>query len=383
MQKKFAKILLGDEANPWGEISSYNGVSFDPENEIKLDQNLRARLAVAFQTAPNLIASLAGASILSNTYTLKIDPSYAKGFLDGTLSLMPAIGGGVRGQVVDTKGGIIRGQVVLQSMSGLTPLFVATLGWQLISMITVPKYLATINLQLTELNSRVADIKSFLEDAQYAKLTGNLEYIYSTQATFSLRSPDDHELNRFFIKLDDIEADTLHILNLLKIRLQRVYDAVKSHNLKRALGVSSRKVKTLQTHVSESERLAEGYRLALFVRATAASIGGSLPGGYNSGVSRLEDTSDRLGNWKKEQLDFYALVKSKAVGRVEKELSLQSRNGELETGNKFNELNKVITDSLQTLQNWYTQPSAIIVELDSQGEINRVFRLPKTVSQTI
>ncbi len=174
MRKTFAKLFLGDNTKTWGEISRYVASKLDSKDEIHLSDDLRTRLNVWFQNAPNLALGVAGA--IASTYVLNLDPALAKGVAEGGFSMMQSLQGGVRGQVVNDKS-LIQGQASFVPADGMHALATAALVWQLVSMITVPQYLSQINRQLEQLNSRVEAIKSFLEQKEYAVLSGNLAYM--------------------------------------------------------------------------------------------------------------------------------------------------------------------------------------------------------------
>ena len=369
----------------------------DDANEITLNQSLRSMLGVVFNNVPNLVSSAlaAGTMLASNNpvtyYTLKLDPAMAKGFANGTLSLMPAIGGGVRGEVVDAKG-IIRGQVSLMSASGFNALAATTFAWQLVSLVTVPKYLSDINRQLTELNSQVTAVKDFIEEKEFTTITGNIDYLREVHHNLGSHQPDAQELSHFFSQFETIERETLQTLNLFETRLGNICKAVKDHKLGRIVSVipKNKKAKGLQDPINDYTHFSEGFLLALFVRVTVAQVKGALPGGnYDLSMDRLANTRTRLAKWQDQQIEFYNLInsripelKSLLTGEnLQSDFSLQASLGKMKTADTFQQLDTAIGNIEQSLTNWYNLPTSIVVELNSQGQFNRVFRLSEPISQ--
>ena len=387
LRKQFSKLLLGDETRTWGEITRFVADKLDPKNEVKVSDELKTHLNSWLQNAPNLASSAVG--MLANTYALKLDPSLAKGIADGTLSMMSSLQGGVRGQVVD-KSGIVRGAASFVSLGGVQGIATAAMAWQLVSMVAMPYYLLNINANLERLSSRLEQIKSFLEQKEYALLAGNLAYLRNIQADLK-HQPDVVALQTFHHQFETIERETLQVLSFLDRRLNQTAEQFAKVNLEKAFFVfrDDNKVKVLRDLVTDFESQSESYLLALSVRTLAAQLKASLTGGYNLGMSRLESTVELLPGWQVRQDNFYDLVQKRAVeldgmatdGKNPQEefISLAAK-GKSQAQEHFGTITKSMHQAIEEIKAWHDLPTSIVVELDNAGQLRRVFRMPPALT---
>ncbi len=168
--------------------------------------------------------------------------------------------------------------------------------------------------------------------------------------------------------------------------MDRAFEEFKKANLEKAFFFfrDDSKVKDLRDLLSDYKFLAESYNVALSVRELAAQIKGALPGGYDLALQRLEATRDLLPQWQERQFKFYDLVQSRvpelegflADANPQEEFTLGAAVGKQKTQETYEEKDKALSETITYFKNWRDKPTSVVVELDPQGQLQRVFRIP-------
>lgn len=158
-----------------------DGVSLIRSKEIdRIPDNARiltSRNLVAVNQAKQLAADIfKGASTLpGKTVELVFDPKIQQGMREGTLNIVPAIGGGSRLMARDVKsktfsghGRVIDGGRIKHLAAGV---------FHIVSIAVAQSHLDEINRSLEKIKESVEDVKRYLSDKDKAKLRGTFTYM--------------------------------------------------------------------------------------------------------------------------------------------------------------------------------------------------------------
>ncbi len=380
------KLLLGGKDSPWGEITRFTG---DPSSlkEYNLNEDSRKGLSNMLAFAPAL-APVAGASSKSNLYTLALSPELRKGLADGSLRLMNSLEGGVRGVVVDSTTGVIRGVASLKAVGGVAALTLGPPGIALFVTLTAIEALQfqdDINKQLETINKNVTDIKQFLEADKRSLLEGNLKYLNNMADLLNKQKLSPTDVDSFRNQLEAIEVQTLQITALMQDQMDKAYNEFDKQSLSKNFVFFSDgdKVKKLQQFLGDHKRFAGNYFTALSVRGLAAQVRSAMPESRTLAQTRLEDVRGELSKWGKSQGQFYDRVENR-VSELDGWLSSEeTRNqfrkeaqaGRQNTNQSFSQLDELLVNTVQKVKNQNdsaSKPLQLVIMLDDKGNVVKV-----------
>lgn len=190
----------------------------------------------------------------SKTVELVFDPHIQQGLLDGTLEIMPAIGGGSRlmARDVGTKSIAGHGRV----LDGGRVRQIATGAFHVVSIAVAQSHLDDINRSLSEIKSSVEDVKKYLENKDIARLRGTIAYLeYLVSFMNNLTSPErvpSEKRNQ----LEAIRRESMEWSEQLRVELSDLKSKIKSQQDVDLSG-TEHTFNAMKTHANSMERLIE------------------------------------------------------------------------------------------------------------------------------
>lgn len=384
------KLLLGSEANTWGEITRYEAGTGDKLEDISLTAENRESLSSLFVAAPAL-ASVGGTvapNLKSGTYTLSFKPEVTKGLQDGSLKFMNSLEGGIRPVVVDSKG-VIRGVATLKTVSGIAVLAnPATAVFGILSVIAASDYMSDINKQLETISKNVSDIKEFLEADKRSQLEGDLKYLNDIGALLNQQKITPADVESFRTQLETVERETLQLASLEKSLMEKTDKAFAEVKLDKKLFVfrNEDKIDELKKLLTDHKRQADSYLNALMVRGLASQIRCALPESRSIALTRLEDVRKELVSWNDAQAKFYSIVELRVPqmdglfsdDKTRTQFLSEAKAGKQVASQDYTQLDKTFDNTIQKVKaqiDAFSQALGVVVTLDDNGKVVKTSKL--------
>lgn len=233
---------------------------------------------------PQLAVAAVVANEASAHVVMTLAPHLAASLRSGTATMMSAVTGGFRGNVIDSATNAIIGQ------ASFAPASVATLGaaaaWQAASFVVAQKHLADIRARLDAIESHVLGITRRMDDAISAKLRGDWDHLASIAKSTVADSSGD--------ELSDRRAEVSSIIRDARGRREELRKRIQTHaetftqdrgaryfDLARTLGKSAdflkRDIESFGAHID-----------ALRQNSVLLSAGVAVHGHLGAGQARVE-----------------------------------------------------------------------------------------------
>lgn len=376
------KIVFGDEKNnPLIEISRYQSSSRDQFEEISLNKNQAISLSNLLQHAPQLAMNLS--QVVSNTYVVKFAPEIQQGLFANSLRLM----GGIRAIAVDSQSGRIVAHGSIVSTTGINPAMTALAVWQVLAIVTAQVYLSDIQKQLVKIEKGISEIKSWLEDKEFAALVGNLNYLKKIKAVLDRQEFTETDISSFAHQLEDIEREGEKSIELFRVNMGRCVNEFEQVELD---GWFSLDLSPAIEKMKHYEIFAQGYLMAIYVNSVANQMRCALPVNREVALNRLEALQENLSLWSPERDSFFDIIERRAskidvtFKSDEEDLKYRQQLLSKADGTKRNltstiiEINGMIARTKEIVQTQITassQPVSLVVTLDEQGQVKQLKRV--------
>jgi hypothetical protein len=377
------KIVLGKIDDPLGEIKRYQKAGSDSYEEIQMDKKALIGMSGWFQQAPNLVQS--GVQMTLNTYTLTFKPEVAKGLADGSLKIMESMDGGIRAIAVD-RNNVIQGAGSLNLAKGLKSMVSVAAVWQILATVTSQKFLIDINTQLVKINNKLERIKNFLEYEQYAKLVGSLKYIGEFRDVLNSQSFENLEVGVFLNKLEDIEQECTQIMVALELKMKNVVSTTSERPLRANFNIQDNFI-SFKDLITDYERLAQSYLIAVAVKCLAYQTRLALPSNHDLTLKRLSNLQTELSTWDENQQNFYELV-GKRLPELsswiddgkdkQNQLKLKLNRVKDSVKRMYIDIQKLVIETESNVRGYLqeiSQPVSLLVELNQNGQIIKTWKL--------
>jgi len=381
----WVELVLGDAADPWGEIVRYERSAADQYEELQLPETTRIQLSSWFQHAPSL--AMNSAQLMANTYTLTFKPEIAKGIADGSLKIMGSNQGGFRAKAVDV-GRKMRGEGTLNPTTKLRFAASVTMTWQVLAVITAQQFLSDINKQLVELNKGIADIKDFLEHQQYAALVGNLQYLNTIQETLNRGQLENSEVTTFLNQIEQIDRESGQMMIALQSQMEQILADFKEQPLSAKFSAQAYAQEAKEL-VAVYEYHAHHYLVAVSVKGLAAQTRCALPASRKLALERLQALEANLDTWTNHRHQFYQTVERRLpelqtwfgdYQTIREQLKTAAQTSQDKLNEAGEQVRALIAHTGQTLKTQLAaenQPLSLLVELNDQGQITKTWKLLK------
>ncbi len=377
-------LLLGNEDDPWGEITRYQELLNTVLQEVKLSATTLSDVKKLFAATPNLIKSPGS----PNLYYLKLSPRLEQLYKSGSVDYIKSLEGGIRGIVRDPSTGKIVGQASLIGVgASLTnPATATALVVALLGAISYELFIDQINKQFELVNKKLDDIKDFLQDKERSLLQGNIRYIDGIRNALNQQNLALTEIDRYRNQLENVEREILQSNELFKTQVSKAADKFNQVDLKDKNFFFFRdedKVRELDRLINEFKQNSNSYLTALLIRGLGAQLSCALPESRQTALQRIEDSSKELDGWLETQQKFFDQVdkRSGAMDGIFADSKTPARFKETaktgkETAQKaYDQIKSSFTDTIQKVKAQTqspTQPLVLVVELDDQGAVKKV-----------
>lgn len=143
-------------------------------------------------------------------YLLRFSKETAAMITKGEARLMNATGGGFRAIAVSSQGGPILENAVLVP-GGLSNLEKAFIVWELAAIVTLQKFLSDIRKALGRIEMGIMDIKSKMDEQDFAKLHVNYETVNMLANEIGTGKLSMSDVTSYLVNLDNIEKECAQI----------------------------------------------------------------------------------------------------------------------------------------------------------------------------
>lgn len=279
MSRPNSVLLLGEVQRPLMRIEVTN----IPVTKNYLD--LSAENAV---TALSPIAALAGViaaqspNLAGDCIKLSFSPELIQGIANGSHEIMKAVGGGFREMVVNSETGKIVGHGKFTIANGPQNLALASIGFQVASVVVGQAHMAQITSKLKEIDSKIDDIVSFLDEQRQAKVRNGVAQLRTISAVMFHENLETSERITWNSMLIDIENEMSEVFEHFRIESTRRLAALEAVNNSDTFGTQSTH-SDLKKTLKEFERFYAGWkgayvlvsacRVSMLRSATKATIG--------------------------------------------------------------------------------------------------------------
>lgn len=251
-----------------------------------------------------LPASVAAGSAASGTYVLRFSPETTRMLHEGSASLMKAVNGSGDRAIAVAKDGIREHGTLTRQ--GPVKALGALAIWQVLSIVTAQRYLASIDEKLAKLSTAVEGIRTWLEEDRHGRLVASIEWMqdWATRA----RDGALHEIDIIAVdsQLERIEVECRQDINRANSLLAGCTARLGQLRLTGA-GLMSHHRNAAEL-VGEAERQIGVALTANFVRAASAQLRAGLPLDSRVARDRLASVSRDLRRQSEAIDDLHKLV---------------------------------------------------------------------------
>lgn len=304
------KLLVGDVEAPIIELSPCPLPS-SPLQSVKLDPSVLAQVEALIRAAPGMIAT--GLHASSTNYILKFAPDVTAQLQAGTLTLMPAVNGGVRAIAVDRSGRIIgHGKLIVSR--GLSTVATAALLWQTLALVTAQHYLQDIQHQLREISAGIKDIHDLLIAKEFALLVSHERYLQRIVNLIQQGSARELDMAAVSIQLEHMERECDQVQELMRQLMERQRPRLVEAPLTAWFPweVQSN-VAAAQKYVDEFDRAAQGFAATVRVKAMLAAVRSQIFFQTQTGLKRLQEAMEDSRRGRSLVVAFYELIDKRGV----------------------------------------------------------------------
>ena len=377
------KLVLESDAGPFAEISRFSSLAHMGLEDITLDSRVSTGLQAVLQRAPTLAHDVA--SLAVNTYVVRFAPEIARGLSDGSLTMMQAVGGGLRASAVDATGKIAGNAMLLAPSAALTGALVV---WQILAIVTAQKFLADINKRLAAIERGITDVKTWLTDEQHGKLEGNLRYMRQVADSLEKRDLTENDVNLFAEQLETIGREAQQVMSMQDLQITRSADALPRLTLS-GEGLKEHSEAASRT-LAEFAQVCQPWWLAAQIRGMAVQLRSHLPLSRDVALLRVRDLQANIRSQEVLQTTFIETAK-KRIPELRGEwtfdstdelhqLRIRTATMELDKSliaatDELSEAARVVEQGLTALIEERTQPLELVVTVGDDGKPVRVQRM--------
>ncbi len=379
-------LILGEENDPWGEITPYQeGSIADTFEPLPLSDDLLQSLSGLFQFAPHLGVSGSVTLLKTKGFRLRINAGVSTAFVNGLVA-SPRFTTAMR---YGFSGGFNAGALPLKLVGiglKLTPLGI----WQLVNDASslFNGGGGGIDQQLDTINQNILDVKQILQDQELGRLRGNYNYLNSMRTSLQQQTISDSDVEIFRQQLENIERESQQAIAQYRAVAQQKREVFEKlpHKKFIYIGEGVEKVE-FEKQINEYYQNSDFYRLALMVRSLSAEIRCAIPSSRQLALSRLEEVRTQLSDWYDEQHSFNNLSESRlpelngfmADEQNRKAISQKVKDQAEAARQVFSRTYVLYSDTIQKVraqvQNNGASPLVLVAELDDQGQIIKISKL--------
>lgn len=304
----YAKIIIGDDDQTFAEIEPINPSTHQQGKPLPLSKNQLKQFGAIFQHVPSLASNLAVAT--SHTYVMRFPPEVVKGMADGSLKIMDAKTGGVRGIIVNARNGEIFKHVSLHEAGHLQAIAATTMAWQMLAMITAQHYLPEISSKLSYIQHGIDDIKEYMEAEDRGLLKSIIKQVDSITSSISFMDFDEQAHSSNVTTLDSIDRDCDKLARKYLSLMEQYIEKFEKQNFSDFAGAK------FQEAVEKGLQYVKYAEIAIksvFVQFISASLRLLIPGSQMRVSHLLNQLVEELNEWNELQKEFFPVFQDKIL----------------------------------------------------------------------
>lgn len=316
----YAKLVIGSEDQTLAEIEPLIQPVRHLGQELSLSDRQLKQFGAIFQHVPSLASNLMVAT--SNTYVMRFPPEAIKGLADGSLKIMDAKPGGLRGIIVDAKTNKFFKHVSLHEAENLRFIAGATIAWQILALMTAQHYLPEISTKLDQIQQGIEEVKDHMESGDHALIQSIVKQMESIARFVDNICIDDQLATSNLSTLDSIDREcskvTFHYLE----KMDQYSSKFSASDFSGFAGADFKKaVEQGLKYVFYAEIAIK----SLFLQVMSASFRLAIPGQKSRATYLLEKLYDNeLEQWNQLQAEFFPVFHDKIVNNTSSFLPIDS-----------------------------------------------------------
>lgn len=387
----YAKIVIGDDDQTFAEIEPISPSTHQQGKPLPLSKSQLKQFGAIFQHVPSLASNLLVAT--SQTYVMRFPPEVVKGMADGSLKIMDAKTGGVRGIVVDAKNGEFFKHVSLHEAGHLQAIAATTITWQMLAMITAQHYLPEISSKLSYIQQGIDDIKEYMEAEDRGLLKSIVKQVDSITSSISFMDFDEQAHSSNVTTLDSIDRDCDKLARKYLSLMEQYIEKFEKQNFSDFAGAK------FQEAVEKGLQYVKYAEIAIksvFVQFISASLRLLIPGSQMRVSHLLNQLVEELNEWNELQKEFFPVFQDKILntdswlpvdsfmGLFGQEKPMAKARSEIlkravARRDEAMDLYRELTTSIQAKVNEINQPTsylgaskALLIDLDENYQVTQV-----------
>jgi hypothetical protein len=316
----YAKLVIGSEDQTLAEIEPLIQPIRHLGKELSLSDRQLKQFGAIFQHVPSLASNLMVAT--SNTYVMRFPPEAIQGLADGSLKIMDAKPGGLRGIIVDAKTNKFFKHVSLHEAESLKFVAGAVIAWQILALMTAQHYLPEITTKLDQIQQGIEEVKDHMESGDHALIQSIVKQMESIARFVDNICIDDQLATSNLSTLDSNDREcskiTFHYL-------EKMEQYSSKFNASSFSGFAGADFKKAVDQGLKYVFYAEIAIKSLFLQVMSASFRLAIPGQKSRATYLLEKLYDNeLEKWNQLQAEFFPVFHDKIVNDTNSFLPIDS-----------------------------------------------------------
>ncbi|MCM2480613.1 hypothetical protein [Burkholderia glumae] len=234
-----------------------------PSDAVILDDTQGVALARGRQLAADVFKGSLG--LPNKTVEIVFDPDIQRKLAEGTLEVMPAIGGGTRamarrvdnGQIAG-HGRILEGGRVRQMAAG---------AFQLLSIAVAQSHLDDISRNLISIKNEIAGIREQLHINDKSRLTGTVDYLSRVVALIQKMASPDEIRSEKKVEMEAISREVSAWIEQIRLEVEAFNKRVANVGDQDTFGGTETTYKSLKQHADAARTILEKHNLVLRILA--------------------------------------------------------------------------------------------------------------------
>ncbi|KAB8139813.1 hypothetical protein F8S13_26650 [Chloroflexia bacterium SDU3-3] len=377
-------LLVGSEAQP--DILIYRHDPSDTHERKLL--HIPQSAAYGLESLLHLVPTAINMATTAQLYAVQFAPHIASQIASGSATMMQSLEGGLRAIAVNTQGQIIgHGSLISAAFS---PALVATAIWQGLAVITAQHYLSDINRRLEQIEKRLGEIQTWLEDEERATLAYSLERLHSLHTSIAGGTLTEIDIHAFVQNVDTIDHECGKIMKHCALRLQNMQQQISQMNMVGWFDPAL-EIKQFQQAFQKYIQICQRWAMAALIRATAAEVRYALPTSHAVAVQRIEEIQRDIAQWDQslKEIDKLTRRQTKNIGAMWRVKLWEDPRDYYEQANRFrkqemssaNKIYYFLEDAIQSIQqriNYGSQqerlPTTLLIEVDRHGKVTQAWQ---------
>ena len=380
---RYTRLALGDVERPSAVIEPIEPLPETRLRPLSVGERKLEALQTVLRHAPKLAKNASTAA--SRTYALRFPPEVAAGIRSNSLRVMQSAEGGLRGVAVDAQGKIVSHATLVPASSARVAA-VAAGAFQVLAIATAQYYLPQINRRLDQIERGIKEIQEHLASQDRAILTDSLRQLRSTRDLLEEGDFEERDVLAALIGLDTIDRDSGRVQEAYREHMERYRNELDELELS---GFFAPDFEAADEKAARYEEAALVSLQAMYVRSVAAQLRAVVGGQMARARLGLKGLMEDIEAWNKQRQDFYrrfeervnedataALGNEDTLANRRKNVLGAARERQRVLISHYRELRQAVREATERAERQLSaasDPLTLVVEMNEQGEIERVY----------